>query len=498
MTHDLLIRNGRVMDPETGFDEVCDVAVKDGTIVAVGKDLGGAAEEIDATGLVVAPGFIDIHAHGQTVAADRMQAFDGVTTALELEVGVLPVAEWYDDQATRGRPLNYGAAASWISSRRAVMSGFEPTGKINPVAQMGATNDTRWHTDTATGGQVAEIVGLTRQGLDEGAIGIGIPNGYVAGAGLKELTEICDLAAEFGRPTFTHVANASNIDPKSSVESYVKLIGLAGATGAHMHICHLNSTSLLDIDRSAELIRKAQEQGLPVTTEAYPYGAGSTVVGAGFFAEEEFTARTGSPYSAVELVKNGHRFEDRADLLKAGHENPSDLIIWHFLDIDVNEEHRRMLDVSVLFPGGSIASDAMPWIKPDGSIYDGDAWPLPDDAVSHPRSSGTFTKFLHDYVTVRGAVTLMEGLAKCTLYPAQVIESCAPQIARKARLREGFDADIVVFDAETLSDQATFTEMNKPAIGVEYLIVGGTKVIAGGELDTKAAPGQAIRCPQAA
>ena len=138
----------------------------------------------------------------------------------------------------------------------------------------------------------------------------------------------------------------------------------------------------------------------------------------------------------------------------------------------------------------------MPWVKPDGTLYEGHEWPLPDDVFSHPRSSGTFTKFLRDYVCDRKVVSWTEAMAKCSLYPAQVIESCAPQIAQKARLREGFDADIIIFDPETIADQATFTEMNKPAIGVKHLLVGGTAVIADGALDTAATPGQPIRCPQ--
>ena len=495
MTHDLLIRNGRVIDPETGFDEVCDLAVSGDTIAAIGHDLGDAAQEIDATGLIVAPGFIDIHAHGQSVAADRMQAFDGVTTSLELEVGVLPVGEWYDHQATLPRVLNYGTAVAWAFARRAAFGGFTPDGTKNPIDHMGGSNDTRWNTDAATPAQTEAIVSITRQGLDEGGIGIGLPNGYLTGAGLKELSQICDLAAEYGRPTYTHIAYMANIDPNSSVESYIRLIGLAGATGAHMHICHLNSTSLMDIDRAAEVIAKAQAQGLPVTTEAYPYGAGSTVVGAGFFADPKFEERTGSGYGAIELVKNQHRFADRDDILRAAHEKPSDLVIWHYLEVDANDEHRRMLDVSVTYPGGSIASDAMPWVRPDGSLYDGLDWPLPADVSAHPRSSGTFTKFLRDYVFDRDAVPLLEALAKCTVYPARVIEGCTPQIARKARLREGFDADIVVFDPATLRDRATFTDMNRPAEGVKHLLVGGVAVISDGALDTSAAPGRAIRCP---
>ena len=498
MSHDLLIRNGRVIDPESGFDEVCDVAISGDTIKAVGADLGHATREIDATGLIVAPGFIDIHAHGQSVAADRMQAFDGVTTSLELEVGALPVSAWYEAQAQIPRVLNYGTSVAWIFARRFAFGGYTLDGAAHPIDQLGkASDDNSWSVAAADGDQTKTLVELTREGLNQGAIGIGIPNGYAPGAGVKELTRICDLAAEFDCPTFTHIAFASNIDPQSSIESYVRLIGLAGATGAHMHICHMNSTSLLDIERVVELIAKAQAMGLPVTTEAYPYGAGSTVVGAGFFADPEFTQKSGSDYSAIELVKNHHRFTGRDDILRASDENPSDLVVWHFLDVEANDYHRTLLDTSVTYPGGSIASDAMPWIEPDGSIYAGMAWPLPEQVLSHPRSAGTFTRFLREYVVERETMPLIDALAKCTLYPAQVIEGRAPQIANKGRLRAGFDADIVVFDLAQVRDRATFEQMNQPAEGVVHLLVAGQTVITDGALDTSASPGRPIRAAPA-
>lgn len=493
--YDIIIRGGRVMDPETGFDQICDVALIGGTISKVGTINGNAAREIDAAGLIVAPGFLDIHAHGQSVAADRMQAFDGVTTTLELEVGALPVSGWYDRQATIPRPLNYGAAAAWIFARKAVMGAIELDPSVHPIDQMGAgADDMRWSTEAADPAQTKAIVAHVRQGLDEGAIGIGLPNGYAPGAGVKELSEICDLAFEYGTPTYTHIAYLSNIDPQSSVDSYVRLIGLAGATGAHMHICHLNSTSLMDIERVTELVAKAQKQGLPVTTEAYPYGTGATVVSAGFFMDPDFTKRTGSAYSNVELIHNHHRFTGRDDIQRARDAAPTDLVMWHFLDVDVNDEHRRLLDLSVTYPGGSIASDAMPWINTDGSIYEGMDWPLPEGLSAHPRSSGTFTRFLREFVRERGVMSLMEGLAKCTILPARVIECSATQIARKVRLQEGCDADIVIFDLNSLTDRADFVAMNRPAEGVRFLFVGGVAVIADGALDTTAAPGRPIRC----
>lgn len=491
---DIILRNGRVMDPETGFDQVCDLAIKGGSIAAVGQFDGSAEQEIDATGLIVAPGFLDLHAHGQSVAADRMQAFDGVTTTLELEVGALPVADWYARQAKQPRALNYGTAAAWIFGRKATFGAIELDASVHPIDQMGAGSDNMdWSTEAASPEQTKDIVAHVRQGLEDGAIGIGLPNGYAPGAGVKEMADICDLAYEYNAPTFTHIAYLSNIDPQSSVDSYVRLIGLAGATGAHMHICHLNSTSLMDIERVVELVKKAQDQGLPVTTEAYPYGTGATVVSAGFFMDPDFKNRTGSDYSNIELIRNHHRFTGRDDMRTAREEDPTDLVMWHFLDVEANDEHRRLLDLSVTYPGGSIASDAMPWINEDGSIYEGLDWPLPENLSAHPRSSGTFTRFLREHVRERSTMPLMEALAKCTILPAKVIESCAPAIRRKVRLQEGCDADIVVFDLETLTDKADFTAMNRPSDGVRYLLVNGETVIHEGKLETGAAPGKPIK-----
>lgn len=493
--HDLIIRNGRVVDPESGHDAIADVAVEDGRIVSIGAVSGPARSSIDAKGLVVAPGFIDLHAHGQSIPADRMQAFDGVTTALELELGVLPVANWYDEQAHAGRVLNYGASTGWVFARIATMTSQQ----VEPnIAGMGrATRDKRWVEEAASAAETAEIVERVRAGLEQGGLGIGFPNAYAPATGVKELSELCSLAAAFGTPTYTHVAYMSNVDPRSSVDAYTRLIGLAGSTGAHMHICHFNSTSLQDVERCAELIRTAQAQGLKVTVEAYPYGTGSTVVGADFFSDPAFPQRMGTGYDGIELVASRHRLKDREELLRHQAEDPGALVLIHFLDVAVNERHRSLLDTSVMYPGGAIASDAVPWTLPDGSTYTGDAWPLPDDAVSHPRSSGTYAKFLKEWVRERKAASLIEGLRKCSLIPAQILEASTPAMRGKGRLAPGADADIVVFDFETLTDRADFQSMNRPSEGVRHLLVGGQAVISDGALVLDARPGRPVRRPHA-
>ncbi len=288
--YDLVIRGGRIMDPESGRDEICDVAARDGRIVAIAPALGAGTREFAAAGLVVAPGFIDLHAHGQSMPADRMQAFDGVTTSLELELGSLPVAAWYEQQAADGRVINYGTSVAWVLARIAAMTGTEPEPSIGFMGRM--MKDKRWIDDVASDSEVAAILRRVRTGLEQGGIGVGIPNAYAPESGVKEMSEICSLAAAFEVPTYTHIAFMSNVDPQSSIEAYTRLIGYAGSTGAHMHICHFNSTSLEDVERAAALVRTARRQGLKITVEAYPYGTGSTVLGAVFFSDPDFTRRT--------------------------------------------------------------------------------------------------------------------------------------------------------------------------------------------------------------
>lgn len=486
----MIIRGGRVMDPETGHDAVADLSISDGRVTGIGPAAGTARHVIDAAGLVVAPGFIDLHAHGQSLPADRMQAFDGVTTSLELELGVLPVARWYEEQAHAGRMLNYGASTGWAYARIAAMTSQQTECSIAGMGR--AMRDPRWADAVATGAETANIVERVRAGLDEGGLGIGFPNAYAPGSGVKEMSELCSLAASYGVPTFTHIVYMSNIDPRSSIEAYTRLIGYAVSTGAHMHICHFNSTSLQDVERAAQLVATAQRQGLRVTVEAYPYGTGSTVVGAAFFNDPAFPQRTGNGYRSMEVLQTGQRFTAREQVLAAQADDPGTLVLWHFLDVEANAHHRHLLDVSVLFPGGAIASDAVPWMV-DGATYDGDAWPLPDGAVSHPRSAGTFTRFLRHWVRERQAISLMDALAKCTLIPSQVLEPSTPAMAKKARLQPGCDADVIMFDPDTITDRAEFKAMNRPADGMRHVLVHGEPIIADGHLLLDPRSGRPVR-----
>jgi len=488
--YDLVINNGRVMDPETNFDDVANVGIKDGKIAKITTGKISGKQTIDAAGHVVAPGFIDIHAHGQNVGDYRMQAMQGVTTMLELESGILPISQWYDAQEEKNLPLNYGAAAGWTYARIATFSGTQPEATVDYFQEAQSSAD--WKTKIATPEQEAQILKLVEQGLDEGGLGIGINAGYAPGHGQKEYFALAELAAKRDVATFTHVRYASNAEPSSSFEAIKELIGNAAITGAHMHLCHINSTSLKDIESIMPMVDKAIARGVNLTVGAYPYGAASTVVGAAMFSGEGWQDRMGSTAQNFQLGDKRMTEEQLADYQK---NKPGTFIVWHFID-ESNPDDLALLDKSVLNPNYLIESDEMFWMIIDGNHienYAGDDWPLPEKAFSHPRSNGAFAKVLRSYVRERKLMSLQDALRKMSLMPAQTLEDFVPQMKKKGRLQEGMDADIVVFDPETIADKGTYTEPNQPAVGVQTVLVNGVAVVANGKLEEEAAPGKPIR-----
>ncbi len=488
---DVVILNGRVIDPETNLDAVRNLGVKGGQIEIISEEILNGEKTIDAKGKVVSPGFIDLHAHGQNIGDYRMQAMQGVTTMLELESGVLPINDWYESQGKKKLPLNYGASAAWTFARIATFSNSVPS--ADPAYFQNAQKDNDWKMNISTPEQMERILSLVQEGLDQGALGIGINAGYAPGYGQKEYYTLAEMASENGVATFTHVRYASNMEPKSSYEAIKELIANAALTGAHMHLCHINSTSLKDIENTLELVESAKKNGFNLSVGAYPWGAASTVVGAAMFSGDGWRERMGSTANNFQLGLD-RMTEDQLDDYQKN--KPGTFIVWHFLD-ESNPEDLALLDKSVLHPDILIESDEMFWMEMDqaGHIanYDGDAWPLPKDAFSHPRSNGTFAKVLRSYVRERQLMTLGEAIRKMSLMPAQTIEDFVPQMKKKGRIQEGMDADIVIFDPNTIADIGTYEDPNHPAVGVQTLLVNGVIVIDEGELVLDAAPGMAIR-----
>ena len=486
--YDLVIQRGRVIDPETGLDAVRDVGIKDNRIAAISEAPLQGARLLQAEGLVVAPGFIDLHAHGQQLPAAWVQAFDGVTTALELESGLLPISRYYDLTAKEGRPINYGASVAWTYARIAEKEGLEPDGTL--VWFQGAFARSNWQMALATNEEIARIIARVEEGLREGGLGIGINAGYAPGYGRKEYYRLAELAARHGVPTYTHVRYGSVKEPQSAFEAFEELIALSAATGAHMHVCHINSSSSRDIGDCVALLKGAQAQGASVTVEAYPYGAGSSTVGAEIYRGADWLERWGAPDASAMELDGQPLTQAKIDELQAS--APGTVVVFHFLRPDTSEADQALLDLSVLYPGGCIASDAMPW-QTSAGLVEGDVWPLPDDAFAHPRSAGCFSRFLARYVRERKAIPLSEALAKMSLEPARVLQTSVPQMLAKGRLQVGADADIVVFDLATVKDNATFVEPTHLSTGFRHVVVNGAPIIEDAKRIADARPGRPIR-----
>ena len=490
---DLVLRGGRVIDPESGLDAVRDVAVTQGRIAAIGTALPAAPTDVDVAGQVVTAGFIDLHSHVSDLGGLRLQAMDGVTTALELEAGVTPVADAYRRAAAQGRPVNYGFAASWALARMETVAGLPPDASLG--AFMARISDPAWQRP-AEPAQVTALLDRLSADLANGALGIGVLLGYAPAASPAEYLQVAALAAEAGLPAFTHARDLIEMVPGAVIDGAEEIVRAAGQTGARMHYCHINSTSQRHIDRVLTLVGRAQAAGSRITTEAYPYGSGMTGIGAAFLAPERLGERGLAP-SSLTYAPTGERIATEDRLRELRHSDPGGLVIIEMLGED-DPADRALLMRSLTFPGAMVASDAMPltWTAPPADPL---AWPLPPVAITHPRTAGTFCRALR--LLTRGdggrlgdgSLSLGQALAKCSLEPARLLEDRVPAMRRKGRLQAGMDADIVVFDPETITDRASYRRSTLPSAGIRYVLVNGTFVVRDGDIAGDARPGRPVR-----
>ena len=453
---DLVIDSGRVLDPETGLDAIRNVGIRDGKIVSISASALEGRRVIHAAGLVVAPGFIDLHQHGQDPASQRVKAFDGVTTALEMEIGVPDVAQFLKSKEGHSI-IHYGTTASHVAARALVFGSQLPGGTILPKS--GPATD-----QPATPEQIQQIQQRLRDQLDAGALGVGMGIAYVPGATRLEVVDMFRVAAERKLPVYTHMRDAGHVEP-GSIESTEEVIGAAAISGASLHIVHINSTCLKDSLECLSLVQGARAHGIDVTTEAYPYIAGMTAINSAVF-NPGWQEKLGINYDSLVIPDTGeHLTKERFDEL-----HTSSKELWVLIYGNTQE----MIDKIIPNPLIMIASDG---------------------AVGHPRNAGTYSRVLRQYVREKKSLTLMEALRKMTLMPAQMLERSTPEARHKGRLQEGADADIVVFDPLTISDRSTFEKPMEPSVGVRDLLVSGTPVIDDGKMVEGVFPGEAIVGP---
>lgn len=489
--YDLVILNGRVMDPESGLNEIRNVGVRGGKIAAVTSEAIKGKDTIDANGHVVAPGFIDTHSHNvPTLLGQKMALRDGVTTPLELEMGVLPVDMWYASMEGRSQ-TNYGATASVQGAREMVLNPEYQTingTTINDSFELQKeTHFTQaWSTGIATDEQIEQILGLVEEGLKQGALGVGYTPGYMV-TGVRSETGIGvqKLAGKYGRFVSLHGRFSGQQPPTDGLLGTSQQLAAAAAYGGGLIVVHMTAQTLAETKAAQAMIDEAASKGIPVIAEIYGYTYGATIVSADYLHPDNYQGNMGRDYKDI------INLNDMQSLTKQSYEQ----LMESAPGTNVTFENATKDDLywALSHPTSIIGTDAFPYLSTLTGKFVQD-WDTPYDSVSsHPRGAGTHARILR-LVREDNLMPLMLAISKMSYMPAKYLqENGVEQMANKGRIQEGKDADITIFDPATVKDNATPDAGGLPSTGIPYVLVNGKVVVRDSKVLRDVFPGQAVR-----
>ena len=464
---DTVIEGGRVMDPETNFDGIANIGIRRGKITHISTERLQANRIIDARGLVVSPGFIDIHSHTPTRLGEHLSVLDGITTQLDLEAGSYPPTD-YGYQYKAGAQLHYGSSVGHFAIRGLVMDN-STQGYFFSEDGLFSLGGAMW-SQPATPAQVNEMREHLRNGLQLGGLGIGVLLDYMTEAVTEsELSMIFATAAEYDTPIYVHVRRGMPGDPTGLDE----VIALAETHGVATLICHITHSAMGGIGVWLSKIDAANSRGARITTETLSYLAGGTSIAADVFVNRDWRAIFDIDYEDVQWVPTGEWLDEKR-FLQYQREFPTSSINHHY----VKEE---WLVEALKWPGMMVSTDALP------------AFDL--EVKTNPNIAGTYAHFLGRYVRDLGVMPLMDGLRRITLLPAQWLSQASSVFETKGRIQVGADADLVIFDSETIAARAEYGDPYQPSVGIAHVLVAGRPVVVNGSQVEGRYPGQHLLTP---
>lgn len=492
-SYDLVILNGRVMDPETMYDGIANVGVKDGRIAAVTKAGITGKETIDAKGLVVAPGFIDTHYHAVDPFGVRMALRDGVTTGMDMEQGATSIAKWYDTKAKAGWPINYGTTYMMIGARMMV---HDPEVKIsepidvpnmNQFVNASAKDGVQgWSLTRSDIKQMNQVMQIMDEGLREGALGIGVGAAYMApGLTTYEQFEAQRLAARYGRLTAVHTRfHTSSQTPTEATIGVDEILANAMLLKAPLLLCHDNDYGWWEAE---EKLQMARAQGFNVWGEYYPYDAGSTGISADFLKPANWEAKQSYKYEETIYDPTSDKFLTKPEYLDTVAKDPARTVVVFF------PARKAWMPLWLRIPEFVVASDAMPGTGKDGKPLPADA--DPEEFAGHPRASGTYALTLQ--LARDNNVPLMFTLAQLSYWNAKHMGDAGIEAMKeRGRVQVGKIADLTLFDPAKVASRSTYKagEQGLPPVGIPYVIVNGEVALKDGNVLAVNA-GQSIRFP---